>query len=138
MNTEFPESPEDRMLDELLREQAHGPDEAYLKRLETAVDAGTQLLAKRPAARPGKILAVAAGIALMLGAGIWWRSSGPYPATQLAMAEQRLVEQQSTVPAAPITTHDPRSAVPEPQDRPAHRGAPGRQQPDVLALRALP
>jgi hypothetical protein len=35
-----PNSPEDRLLDELLREQFHAPDEAFLKQIEAAVDAG--------------------------------------------------------------------------------------------------
>ena len=33
-------SPEDRLLDELLREQTKGPDEAFLKQIEATVDSG--------------------------------------------------------------------------------------------------
>ena len=70
MNSEFPNSPEDRLLDELLREQAHGPDEAFLQQIEKAVDAGPKI----PVARHSySRLAIAAGLALVAGAGIWWR-----------------------------------------------------------------
>ncbi|MES2659128.1 MAG: VWA domain-containing protein [Verrucomicrobiota bacterium] len=69
MNSEFPNSPEDRLLDELLREQAHGPDKAFLQQIEAAVDAGPPLAAKRPVARHFGRLAIAAGVALT--AGIW-------------------------------------------------------------------
>ena len=63
-------SPEDRLLDELLREQAKRPDEAFLKQLEAAVDAGPKI----PAARKNHArFAIAAGLALAAGAGIWWR-----------------------------------------------------------------
>jgi len=107
MNTGLPESPEDRLLDELLREQSHGPDEAYLRRIEAAVDArhlpvevqrptsgSNKWLARLPLRpqrpetrdqmenlthrqhiRSFKILAIAAGIALVTGAGLWWRSA---------------------------------------------------------------
>ena len=64
------QSPEHRLLAELLREQAHGPDEAFLKQIEAAVDAGPKI----PAARHSYArFAIAAGLALAAGAGIWWR-----------------------------------------------------------------
>jgi Ca-activated chloride channel family protein len=64
-------SPEDRLLDELLREQAKGPDETFLKQIEAAVDAGAVRAAKRPVANHYKRLAIAASVALAAGAGIW-------------------------------------------------------------------
>jgi len=67
MNSHFPNSPEDKLLDELLREQAHGPDEAFLKQLEAAVDAGSPKAVKRPASRRYGRFAIAAGIGLAAG-----------------------------------------------------------------------
>jgi len=76
MKPGFPESPEDRLLDELLREQSHGPDVAFLRRIEAAVDARRQPVAiQRPATGSPKWLAIAAGIALAAGAGMWWQAS---------------------------------------------------------------
>lgn len=69
MNSNFPNSPEDKLLDELLHEQAHGPDEAFLKQLEAAVDAGSSKAVKRPPAY-GKF-SIAAGLALAAGVGLW-------------------------------------------------------------------
>jgi len=80
MNSGFPESPEDRLLDELLHEQSHGPDEAFLQRLEAAVDAGSSPAAHQPATRSHTKLAIAAGIALAAGAAVWWRPLGHPPA----------------------------------------------------------
>ncbi len=67
MNSNFPNSPEDKLLDELLREQSHGPDEAFLKQLEAAVDAGSPKAVKRPAPRRYGRFAIAAGIGLAAG-----------------------------------------------------------------------
>lgn len=69
MNSHFPNSPEDKLLDELLREQTHGPDEAFLKQLEAAVDAGSAKAVKRPPAY-GRF-SIAAGLALAAGVGLW-------------------------------------------------------------------
>ncbi|MES2924884.1 MAG: VWA domain-containing protein [Verrucomicrobiota bacterium] len=63
------QSPEDRLLDELLREQAKGPDEAFLKQLEAAVDAGPSRAVKRRTTHHYGRLAIAASVAL--AAGIW-------------------------------------------------------------------
>ena len=71
MNSQFPNSPEDKLLDELLREQSHGPDEAFLKQLEAAVDAGSVKSVKRPAPRRYGRLAIAAGIGLAAGTGFF-------------------------------------------------------------------
>jgi len=67
MNTPSPDSPEDRLLDELLREQAHGPDEAFLQQIETAVDAAPATVVKIPARRRYGSLAIAAGVGLAAG-----------------------------------------------------------------------
>lgn len=86
MKTGSPEAPADKLLDELLREQARGPDELFLQRIEAAVDARSQPLAvRRPAAGSPKWLAIAAGAALAAGAGIWWQSSAP-PAAAPALS----------------------------------------------------
>ena len=78
MKSEAPESPADRLLDELLREQAHGPDELWLQRIEAAVDARSQpVAARRPAAGSPRWLAIAAGIVLVGGAWMLWPSSAP-------------------------------------------------------------
>lgn len=74
MNSQFPESPEDRLIDELLREQANGPDEVFLKQIEAAVDAGKTRAVKRPAAHHFSRFAIAAGIALAAGGAIWWKT----------------------------------------------------------------
>ncbi len=74
MNSQFPESPEDRLIDELLREQANGPDEAFLKQIEAAVDAGKTPAVKRPVAHHFSRFAIAAGIALAAGGAIWWKT----------------------------------------------------------------
>ena len=71
MNSQFPNSPEDKLLDELLREQSHGPDEAFLKQLEAAVDAGSVKSVKGPAPRRYGRLAIAAGIGLAAGTGFF-------------------------------------------------------------------
>ncbi|MGL5019700.1 MAG: hypothetical protein ACRDBP_16315, partial [Luteolibacter sp.] len=71
-----PNSPEDRLLDELLREQSHAPDEAFLKQIEAAVDAGPILAAKRPAFHRYGRIAIAAGLAI--AAGGFLRSSFQY------------------------------------------------------------
>ena len=63
------QSPEDRMLDELLREQAKAPDEAFLRQIEAAVDSGPIRAVKRPTPRHYGPLAIAACVAL--AAGIW-------------------------------------------------------------------
>ncbi|MEO5712458.1 MAG: von Willebrand factor type A domain-containing protein [Luteolibacter sp.] len=67
MNSQTPDSPEDRLLDELLREQAHGPDEAFLQQIENAVDASPAISVKGPAPRRYGRLAIAAGVGLAAG-----------------------------------------------------------------------
>ncbi len=82
------QSPEDRLLDELLREQAKRPDEAFLQQIEAAVDAGP----KTPAARQNHArFAIAAGLALAAGAGIWWLPFDRQTSTQASsQMEMRL------------------------------------------------
>ncbi|MEO7098528.1 MAG: VWA domain-containing protein [Luteolibacter sp.] len=87
MNSQFPESPEDRLIDELLREQANGPDPAFLARIEAAVDAGKTRVVKRPPARTFSRLALAASIALAAGGGIWWVQKRAIPTATVAQTE---------------------------------------------------
>jgi hypothetical protein len=68
MKFDFQNSPEDRLIDELLREQSNGPDEAFLQQIEAAVDAGAPVAVKRPTRRYYGRLAIAAGIALVAAA----------------------------------------------------------------------
>jgi len=83
-----PESPEDRLLDELLREQAHGTDVAFLRRIEAAVDARhLPVVAQRPATGSHRWLAIAAGIALAAGVGMWWQSDDQPAAPKMTGAE---------------------------------------------------
>ncbi len=60
-------SPEDRLIDELLREQANGPDPEFLQQIEAAVDAGPASAVKRPSAQRYGRLAIAAGVGLAAG-----------------------------------------------------------------------
>lgn len=60
-------SPEDRLLDELLREQAKGPDEDFLKQIEAAVDAGPNRKGKRLTKSGYGRMAIAASIGLVAG-----------------------------------------------------------------------
>lgn len=60
-------SPEDRLLDELLREQAKGPDEDFLKQIEAAVDAGPPRKVKHPTPFGYGRIAIAASIGLVAG-----------------------------------------------------------------------
>ena len=57
-------SPEDRLLAELLREQAKGSDEAFLKQIEAAVDAGPPIAVRRHVPRNLPKFAIAAGLGL--------------------------------------------------------------------------
>lgn len=78
MNPELPNSPEDRLLDELLREQAHGPDEAFLQQIESAIDAGVPVAAKLPTRRnPARIaLATVGGMAAAVSFFIYLQNRG--------------------------------------------------------------
>lgn len=67
MNPQNPNSPEDRLLDELLREQTRGPDEAFLQQIESAIDAGPPQVAKSPPVRRYGRLTIAAGVGLVAG-----------------------------------------------------------------------
>ncbi len=71
------QSPEDRLLDELLRQQAKGPDEAFLQQVEAAVDAGAARAVKHPASRSYARFAIAAGVVLAASAALWWRPLKP-------------------------------------------------------------
>mgnify|MGYP000143101706 CR=1 FL=1 len=60
-------SPEDRLLDELLREQAGGPDREFLQQIENAVDAAPALAVKSPGPRRYGRIVLAAGVGLAAG-----------------------------------------------------------------------
>jgi Ca-activated chloride channel family protein len=74
-----PNSPEDRLLDELLHEQSHGPDEAFLKQIEAAVDAGPIRVAKRSAFHRYGRIAIAAGLAIAAGGFLWSSFQNRHP-----------------------------------------------------------
>jgi Ca-activated chloride channel family protein len=111
MNSHFPNSPEDKLLDELLREQSHGPDEAFLKQLEAAVDAGSSKAVKRPPAY-GKF-SIAAGLALAAGVGLWsYSENRKSPDQTVAVLEKMSVresdlERTEIVPGGHLPAHSP-------------------------------
>jgi Ca-activated chloride channel family protein len=74
-------SPEDRLLDELLHEQSHGPDEAFLKQIELAVDAGPKIPAAR---RSYARLAIAASVGLAVGISFWSYLQNRHPQSLVA------------------------------------------------------
>ncbi len=107
MNSELPNSPEDRLLDELLHEQSHGPDEAFLQQIEKAVDAGPALEVKRSNVTHFGRFAIAASALLVAGAAIWWRpftkdSSPPV----IARAEKRTMHMIQLAPPPPSALQD--------------------------------
>lgn len=83
-----PNSPEDRLLEELLHEQHHAPDEAFLQQIEAAVDVGAPVLTKRPPSRMPARFAIAAALTLAAGAGIWWQTIGKRN-QEVALQEKR-------------------------------------------------
>ncbi len=98
MNSNFPGSPEDRLLDELLHEQHHGPDEAFLQQIEAAVDQSTIATAKRPVGKTAVRSAIAASIVLAAGAGIWSlsRKSAHGPVVMLQGSREASVTPERT------------------------------------------
>ena len=74
MKPNLSQSPEDRLLDELLHEQNQGPDDAFLQQIEAAVDAGVPVLTKRPPSRLPARLAIAAAVMLSAGSVVWWQT----------------------------------------------------------------
>lgn len=91
-------SPEDRLLDELLQEQSHGPDEAFIKQIEAAVDAGPPQAIKRPVPRHYGPLAAAAGIAIAGGFWAMNQNSKSYVATT-APSKQESAKASEHAPA---------------------------------------
>ncbi|MDP4625846.1 MAG: VWA domain-containing protein [Akkermansiaceae bacterium] len=67
MNPELPNPPEDRLIDELLREQAHGHDEVFLQQVEQAIDARPAIPKKLPVRRNYTRIAIAACFGLAAG-----------------------------------------------------------------------
>jgi Ca-activated chloride channel family protein len=74
MKPNFSQSPEDRLLDELLQEQNQGQDDAFLQQIEAAVDAGVPVLTKRPPSRMPARIAIAAAVMLAAGSVVWWQT----------------------------------------------------------------
>ena len=105
------QSPEDRLLDELLHEQAKGPDEAFLKQIEAAVDAGPKI----PAARKNHArFAIAAGLVLAAGAGIWWQpfdSQSSAPEVVEIQGMRRAPEDRERTEIVPGGMKDDRLAI---------------------------
>lgn len=87
MKPQFPESPEDRLLDELLDEQSRGPDHAFLAQVEAALNAGPPQAAKRPVPRHYGPLAAAAGIAI--AGGFWAMNQNSKPVGLAESAPQK-------------------------------------------------
>ena len=109
------QSPEDRLLDELLREQAHGPDEAFLKQLEAAVDAGPSRAAKLPTPRRYGRLAIAAGVGLAVGFSTWsyLQNRHPQPVVAAAGRKDRGTEKQQAAQVLSEAIRDQEDKVEE-------------------------
>jgi len=88
-----PNTPEDRLLDELLHEQHHGPDEAFLRQIEAAVDAGPLTHAKRPKRHAASRIAIAAAVTLAAGGAFWWQTRKP-DRSPLAINDSRAATEQ--------------------------------------------
>lgn len=102
MNSHFPNSPEDKLLDELLREQAHGPDEAFLKQLEAALDADSPKALNRPAPRRYGRFAIAAGIGLAAGTTFFIHLQNRSPDRALAVLSESSMESLSVDEASKL------------------------------------
>ena len=105
MKTDFPESPADRLLDELLREQSRGPDELFLQRIEAAVDARSlSAVARRSATDSHRWFAIAAGIALVAGLALWYISVAPISGTsKSASATEKTTAPTTAKQEGPVT-----------------------------------
>ncbi len=79
-----PNSPEDRLLDELLHEQSHAPDEAFLKHIEAALDTGPIRTAQLPTPRRYGRLAIAASVGLAVGLSMWSYLQNQHPQPAVA------------------------------------------------------
>jgi hypothetical protein len=100
MKSDFQNSPVDRLIDELLREQSNGPDEALLQQIESAVDAGAPVAVKRPTRRHYGRLAIAAGIALVAAASIFFHLESRDSRNSIAMRQASDAEVAGKVKAA--------------------------------------
>jgi Ca-activated chloride channel family protein len=100
MKSDFQNSSEDRLIDELLREQSNGPDEALLRQIESAVDAGASVAVKRPTRRYYGRLAIAAGIALVAAASIFFHLESRDSRNSIAMRQASDAEVAGKVKAA--------------------------------------
>jgi Ca-activated chloride channel family protein len=74
MNPDFKPSPEDRLIEELLHEQHHGPDEEFLRKIEAAVDGAPLVSNKKAAAGSWARYGIAAGVVLAVSAAVWWQN----------------------------------------------------------------
>jgi secreted protein with Ig-like and vWFA domain len=97
MNSNSQNSPEDRLLDELLQEQHQGPDEAFLKQIETAINTGPVIKAAPSTGKISSRIAIAASVALAAGVTYWWGTSGRKSSQQLA-AKEEVVQATSKAP----------------------------------------
>jgi secreted protein with Ig-like and vWFA domain len=87
MKPNFPQSPEDRLLDELLQEQQQEPDDAYLQQIEAALDASSAPAEKSRSPRSFLRFSIAAAVVLTAGAIVWRQER---TAKQLSMAHEPL------------------------------------------------
>ena len=109
MNPKSDRSPEDRLIEELLHEQHHGADEAFLRKIEAAVDGASPASNKSSASRSWGRYGIAASIALAAGGIAWWQndqrkhervaileSSQPSPEARQRMAAEEEMRRLST------------------------------------------
>lgn len=97
MSTEPPPSIEDRLIHEILREQARGIDARFLQRLENAVDAGANPVRKP---RPFPAIAKAAAV-IFAGTALWWgiqsyRSASGNGTTVMKTRDSRIFVQRGS------------------------------------------
>ncbi len=95
MNSQFPESPEDRLLDELLREQSQAPDEAFLQKIEAAIDAPPVKSKRRHFYRN---LGIAAAVMLTAGGFLWSSLDSPERKMAVNLNEKSLVDSSQVAP----------------------------------------
>jgi Ca-activated chloride channel family protein len=88
MNPDFQNSPEDRLLDELLHEQNQKPDAAFLQQIEAALDSTPEPATRRPRMAAPLRYGLAAAIALSAGAAVWWQTHLRRQAVPVALANE--------------------------------------------------
>jgi Ca-activated chloride channel family protein len=140
MNSQSPHSPEDRLLDELLREQAQCLDEAFIRQIEIAIDAGAGTLEKTAVRRSPAVAAIAAALVLSAGIARWWHSSDantprPLANQQIQRVGGTVKRPQSPPPIDPIAAPSLAAAADLSQKMANHERAPA--DPEVARAASM-